>query len=265
VSRRSLLVLAVVLIFGVLIALTIFYVGRIARMSPSPIIREYHVVVEPMESGRFKIREDIIIELRDVLSSTTEIKELAFSLPEREVASTSRGLLLNEIYIAPLQVSDSGYVSLTLQDGRAMDVLLCTFYCPKTNIEVRDLPKGSFYAAKESQDVKAYPYIDTETVSWSVRDLQEGITFAYVMPPFQQLRPAVDPLIGASSLSHLVVGVIGIALAIIVGPVVKPVVLDIFRDRLKARFVDRSPQQPAKKVKLIISSKGDEKEVKTKK
>lgn len=96
---------------------------------------------------------------------------------------------------------------------------------------LRDAPRGSFLAAKNAEKMEKHPYMDTETVSWSVMDLEEGITFAFVPPPFHYIRPMIEPLLGVSGLNEWVLGILGLSGSILLTPIVKPVLLSIAQKR----------------------------------
>ncbi len=195
---------------------------------------------------------------RDSNGDPSEIDEdIMFHLPDRKIASTSRGFLVRELQISPLQMDITGHISLTLSDGTSLDDDLCPSYCPDSRIELLDFPKNAFYVAREARDLEVFPYVDTETITWSVRNLERGIAFAYVAPPYYQLRSLLKPFVEFSSFGQWVVGLVGVIIAFVITPVVKPVLTDLAKNKFKSQI----ERKPAKKGIIIVSSKGQEKEV----
>jgi len=186
-------------------------------------------------------------------------------LLEREVTSTNVGLLTREVRIVPIQVDSSGDATITLPDGRTLKGSICSFSCENIDVELHDAPKGSFLAAKDAEKIQKYPYIDTETVSWSVINLKQGIIFAFVPPPFHHVRPIIEPLLGASALNQWVLGILGLIGTILITPIVKPVILTTaqktFGSWLDRQSGAKAYEETKKKATIVISGTGKEKEV----
>jgi hypothetical protein len=180
-------------------------------------------------------------------------------LPVREVTSSNRGLLLKEVHIAPLQANSEGYVDLNLPNGKRLSGYLCTYYCPKSKIRLRDFPKNYFYDAKNDVSLQRDPYIDIETITWSVNDLNEGIKFSYISPPYYYLLPLVKPFVGISSLSELIIVLLGIIGGLIVTPIVGAFLSDLVKSKIKSRFEKPPKKKQSRRTTLIVSSKGEEK------
>ena len=68
-----------------------------------------------------------------------------------------------------------------------------------TAVEVRGLRRKAFVAAA---DIDSTPqitdYVTEQTVRWTMRSTARGISFAFIRPPLQFMRPALDPFIAAS-------------------------------------------------------------------
>jgi hypothetical protein len=156
--------------------------------------------------------------------------------PEREVPSERRGFLLREVTIEPLGVGVFGPVSLTLPDGSVEQARLCSSRaCPPAHVRLEDFPQNAFFAARGVPEVEIVPYINTEIVTWTVDDvalLAQGVTFAYVPPPFQYLRPFLVPLIGASQFGEWLVGLVGLVGGVVAAPVLMPVLENLVIDRI---------------------------------
>jgi hypothetical protein len=119
------------------------------------------------------------------------------------------------------------------------------------------VPQGSFLAARDATDIQKHPYVGTETVTWSVLNLEDELTFAFIPPPFQYVRPIIQPLIGASTLNQWVLGIMGLIGALVISPIVKPVILSTAQKRFAAWLEKRSGEkgsEPAKKLSTTDDS-----------
>ena len=222
-----------------------------------PLIDGYHLKIDgsTTASGAFTITEAVDINQEWVARSAKTDIPPAVELPPRQVTSANAGFLAKEVRIDPLQADASGDVSITLPDGRILTGRLCSS-CESTAIELQDVPQGSFLAARDADNVEKHPYVGTETVTWSVLDLREGIRFAYVPPPYQYLRPLLQPLIGASTLNQWVLGLAGLIGTLVVSPIVKPMLLTALQKKIeewlaklfgkKDKKDDPSKKQPKK-------------------
>lgn len=246
------------------------------------VVAEYRATIEPIDQAFdvFKISEDVAFAEGNTLPFYSSPDSTVFiKLGEWQVASHSRGFLLREVHFMPLQADASGHVDYTLPNGTKVSGRLCSLVfnccptyglfdqysmCPESKAEVRDLPSNSFFAAKDATDIQAQKYIDTETVSWSVTDLERGITFAYIPPPYHYLRPLLLPFIGASYLSQWVIGLFGFAATFLLLPVLRPILPDMAKGKLKDWFDKASKRKSPLKATLIVSSRGDEKEIEVK-
>jgi len=233
------------------------------HLPPSPpVVEKYSVIIEPLDlkMERFRVNEKVFFYSSQEVDYIN--RQMNSSLFEREVTSTNRGLILREVHIAPLQADSFGYVNLTLPDGILLCGRLCTDKCPKSRIELRDFPKNSFYDAKDvNGSINFDSYIDKEKITWSASNLNQGIKFAYIPSPYYYLLPVLKPFVEISSLSQLVIVLLGIIGGLIVTPVVKPVLSNVVKNKIKS-WIERPPKKkPSKKATLIISSKGEEKEI----
>lgn len=228
-------------------------------------LTNYQVTIEPANNAMdsFKVEEQV-----SVLENGTH---LLIRLPTRQVSSTSRGFLLQEVSIAPLQADSSNTASLTLPDGTLIRGRLCDEDgvppCPESEIQVRNFPQGSFYMARYPKDepIKR-PYVDTETVTWSIRrdsfDLERGIVFAYIPGPYYLLHTLLAPLVGLSSLGEVGIALLGLIGTGIVTPIATPVLYDIAKTKFKAQL-EKMPKTSPKSAKLVISGEGEEKDIET--
>lgn len=223
-----------------------FFPMLLSAVPAPPLINGYYLTITnpDWKAGVFTIQETVVIN-PDWISfyHGTDLPQ-SVDLPERKVRSTSLGLLSRQVKIMPDQAGPSGEAVITLPDGRVLKGSICSLTCGKIVIVLHDVPAGSFLAAKDADDIKKAPYINTETVSWSVLDPDQGITFAFVPPPFNVVRPVIEPLLGVSSLNQWLLGILGLISTLLVSPLLKPLLF-----RAGQKMIDPHPdeQPPAKR------------------
>ena len=247
------------------------------------VLEDYQAVIKPSDEKliSFIVQESGTLDSYQFLfqSSQPANFDLDSSQPirfqERLIQSHKRGFLLREVSLQPLNVDDVGKVNITLADGSSFQGDLCGYFyeffsthpdifipqCPSTRIELVDFPKDSFYAAKNATNIENFVYIDTESVRWSVWHLDQGIKFSYIPPPFYHLRALLSPFIGISFWSQWVFVIIGMISTFIATSILKPTIVNLINDKFKSRIEKRIGGKPKTKVKLIISGRGEEKEI----
>jgi hypothetical protein len=252
---RSLIVLIFSAAFPSLWVLFFLLMWWIAPRAQFPLVAEYHVLIEPVDPTMrsFKIAEEVVV--------FSYPSGMTLPYVERQIDSTNRGFLLREAHVVPLEADSSGYVDVTLTDGTSLKGSLCGDFCPQATVELRNFPKNSFYDAKNAEVEGRDTYIDIETITLSISDLEQSIVFAYVPPPYHYLRLALAPFVGLSSFGEFVVASLGLICAVIIIPIVRPALSDVVKERFKSRFKKRPQKKVGKKATLIISGKGEEKEV----
>jgi hypothetical protein len=222
------------------------------------IVKEYHAVIEPVDftQGIFQVSEEVtyLVERHTCVTahriSTDVVEELTqISLPPRTVLSSSRGIFIRELQVTPLE-------------GSALSGATCCF--DQTTVELRDFPKDSFYEARDVQNPEIFPYLDTATIKWSSLSRRE-IVFAYIARSFYAMRSLVIPLVGVSYQSQWIIASVGLLVTAVITPVVKPMLLDLARNKLMSLFEKKPPlQEEGEKARLIVSARGDEKEIEVK-
>jgi hypothetical protein len=248
--------------------LILFWWLRSVSTAPGfhPAVVEYRVTVSLAGDQKFLIQERVLLpETQDTkefeLPIEYPIREFLggewLELPNRELSGGQIGLLLGELKILPLEMDSRGYVDLTLKNGITKHRSLCGSYCPKVNVELIDFPKDSFYQAKYSEDIKRRTYLNTETITWSPQNPDRGISFAYILPPFHQLRVLLTPFLNIDSIGQWLLSLLALVSTVVFTPLVKPVVTDLAKEKLLSLFKPK----PKKKLKIFISSKGEEKEI----
>ena len=243
-----------------------FFPMFLSAVPAPPLINGYYLTITnpDWKAGVFTIKETVVIN-QDWISfyHATGLPQ-SVDLPERKVRSTSLGLLARQVKIMPDQVGPSGEAAITLPDGRILKGDICSLTCGKIVIVLHDVPSGSFLAAKDADDIQEAPYIHTETVSWSVLDPDQGITFAFVPPPFNVVRPVIEPLLGVSSLDQWLLGILGLLSTLLVSPFVKPVLVRAGQKIIGHQVHEQPVTRPQKGIKrkppVLIPNTGEQTE-----
>ena len=220
------------LFFAVSIAACLLYTRYLvplylsADFSP-PLISGYHLTISSPDwgSGVFLLKETVSINPKWAEFTHETSLPSSIDLPERKVTSRDIGLFTREVKITPGQPDPSGEVMITLPDGSTFKGAICSFSCDSISIQLEDAPRGSFLAARDAENIKTHPYVDTETISWSVIDLGQGITFAFVRPPFNYVRPIIAPLLGVTALNQWLLGILGSVFTLVITPILRPLIL----------------------------------------
>ena len=216
-------------------------------------MKKYSAILEPKDSSlrEFILREEVILSVptsrvpppfsdrfrEDDEKSPSgrqrrEIKDRSFRLKERTISSSNSGFLTMEVYFLPLNVSrDVGWKELATSDGSPIYLLLNNFECDNVDIQLRNMPKGSFESATDSEKLERHPFADVEAVHWSVRNLEPSLGVSFIKPGFEKYRPVLSPFIGLSSMNGWVAAVLVIVITLGIA-----ITVDILKDRIKVHF-----------------------------
>ncbi|MSP12413.1 MAG: hypothetical protein EXR62_05585 [Chloroflexi bacterium] len=183
-----------------------------------------------------------------------------YRLPQRKITGTDRGLLLRELNFLPPQTLAVQFANQAAVSDLQVGI------CGQNTVELRDFPKSSIFRIKQVGDLKTFSYIDTETIRWSSTEvLEDDFKVAYIPPPFQRMRPVLEPFLGMSSLGDGFMGLIGFVGTLILIPLTKSTLYEMVSSRFKAWLGRSQPAASPETATLITSSRGDAKEVKIKK
>lgn len=224
-SRRRILLIVLmipVVLLGLVVLFGVFLMSR-SRQSASPIIlcpvAEHYIVIDP-DTPRlqgFQIHEAVTLVEGVEFSPPAEWQaalvhnQPGYNLPDRSAAVAKRGFLLREAAVS--------------------NALACS---ENTFIELNDIPLNTFYAAVYAYDEQHFPYVDTETITWTPGS--SDVRFSYIAPPFQVLRPLLSPVMGASSASQWVVGLASIAGTLIFYPIIQPIMVEMIQKVVKKKL-----------------------------
>jgi hypothetical protein len=218
-------------------------------------IKKYSATIEPKDSSleEFILREEVVLS---VPISTTRLpsgehpseKQDAprrFRIRERALTSSRSGFLTRRLFFLPLGVTrDEGWKELDAAgEVEPIYLLLDDYHCDDVNVELRNLPAGSFDSATDSEKLERHPFSDVENVQWSVKNLEPSIGVSFIKPGFEKYRPILSPFIGLSSINGWVAASIVLAFTVVV-----VIVVDIAKDSIKAWLGERKREDatPAK-------------------
>jgi hypothetical protein len=234
--RQTALLLSLALVS--VIAVGVAYVATRPAPYPSYLtatVRAYSATIRPGASGVFTVIEDADAELDGfTVVTTTQALRTPRTRTSRAVASTGKGWLLREVSFVPL-----AGVEFPLPDGERIQPLFLPDEGAKLTAQVQDLPAGSLYAIRRAQATSASAYLDTETTVWTIPDLQESITFAYLPSPWHILKPLIAPFLTLPSLARWLVGIVCMIGGTLFGAFAQPALVRLVRERLAPGLMRR--------------------------
>jgi hypothetical protein len=95
--------------------------------------------------------------------------------------------------VIPLNLDSNEWIYLELENGTIIKNKLCADICPRSIIKLVNFPAGSFYQAQGAENLKISPYLNTETITWSIPSLEREVKFAYIAYPYYYLRWFLKP------------------------------------------------------------------------
>ncbi|MFN6564812.1 MAG: hypothetical protein RMY28_034140 [Nostoc sp. ChiSLP01] len=220
-----------------------------SKIHSTVIADSYEINFEPLnkELTSFKITEDLLLRKKDVQLSVKKgfrkQAKIPFSETDspmnalnesysnnqatkfkliREINSISKGFVVKELNVIPLNSSLEGYINLKFKNGTAIKIEIGG--SKESTIIVDKIPKGSFYQAKDPNNLKLSDYLDEEKVEWTASNLQQGIKFAYIIEPFNYLNGVLRPLLKISSIPEGIFTFFGVVITFIVSYRFKPIV-----------------------------------------
>jgi hypothetical protein len=122
--------------------------------------------------------------------------------------------------------------------NRVSPVQMCADSCPVANVSVYGMPEGSFDGLSDPT-LATEPASLGDAITWKDDNLDQGISFYYVRPPFQHMKELLRPLIGVSSLGGAALAIFGVLIGI-GSLIVEWVVVDMMKerfDRLRGRGI----------------------------
>jgi hypothetical protein len=154
-----------------------------------------------------------------------EVRSAPFSvpLPAVSVTGAKRGLLLKEVTF----YEDDMVVQALRAEGlnrfeRDYDSL---------SVELQDFPRGSFFDARNADDLEAHPYLHSETITWTQR-ARDPVTFSYVPPAWRFLKPVLAFSYRVGSVGETAVALGGMLGSFVVSAVFESLIGDFAKGRL---------------------------------
>lgn len=263
----------IVLIISVIMCVYLWFNhNALYKMKDSPDlyynVQKHGIDIKLQKENNFIIQENAILLLNNSKSALKddkqdtkiideENKKRVINLSPRKESSYKVGFLINEINIK-LSINSS-YIYKKVCQPKICD----KSGTDEINIKLIDFPKESFYQAKYSTNIEKEKYLNTETITWLLKYPDEGIIFAYIIPPFNNLRAILNPFIGISNIGQWILVLIAFLTTFFFIPIVKPVLTDIAREKISSfvKSEQSSESKSKKKITLYTSSKGDTKEI----
>lgn len=206
--------------------------GAESAEAPRPTVlpTAYRLTLSPGETkGEMLAHEEVIYNVMS--QGSVAAADQLLTLPERVVASETRGFLLREVTIMPLDAGAYDLMAFPLPEGGEARAPLCTYLrCPISTVRLEDFPQNAFVAARGVKTVESAPYLDTEIVTWTPTNLPDGITFAYIPAPFHHLRGVLMPLVGATSLDDWMIGLLAMIGSLIAAPLIVPILENVLEE-----------------------------------
>ncbi|NEQ79707.1 MAG: hypothetical protein F6K26_05425 [Moorea sp. SIO2I5] len=182
-----------------------------------------------IKEGYFE--ENIKLTLIDKPTKKTQTLRL-----NRKVKSNNKGWGIKEVYILFFGLDSSFYE------------VNCIDIC-QSLIKLVDFPVGSFLEAKDSINIKyGEPYDNSQTITWFVPNLERGIRFSYISPPFHNFRRFFEPLLKLDSLPQPIVFTFGIIITWIFTARGKALIY--IKSVASAESKSMSEANPSKKVEI---------------
>jgi hypothetical protein len=208
-------------------------------------VHSYTLTLRPSgtDPANFIAIEEADVEMDDMtLDATVPLTTTRAGAPNvrlsRTVTAHNKGLLLREVSFTPLED-----VTISLPQGGQVKPLLLSDPASKLTVRVQDLPSGSFYAARYAEQLASQPYLDTETLAWSMPALDDGVVFAYIASPFQNLRALLGPFLSLSSLGRWLIGLLGLAGGTVFSAFVQPNLVRVMQTKIGPAMMQRLKRQ----------------------
>lgn len=201
-------------------------------------IVKYQAFIEPINESlnSFNIEEELVFKYtsefeKDEIAKTQIIKRLKEVINQdeyiKEVVSKKMGFLLNQdnstVNILNRNI-EINHKSIFHAQGSGFALKKASFLplreiyfssvnnSSPLNIEIINLPKGSFYAAesKKIENIERNEFVDNETIKWSTDNIHREIKFAYFSFPYYYFSPILKLFTGISSFSKGILTMLGV-------------------------------------------------------
>jgi hypothetical protein len=228
-------------------------------------ISDYEVDVTPVDlnKGQFKVETSLIFDpnllnknfnpekwgvpQNYIMLTKYEFDKQVAVLPDLILSSKrGNGLLLRVVEIPGPLYQQATIVSST---GVSVTIPLCYSTCPTIKVILLDFQKDSFFQAKYVKETVIEEFGDKDKITWDV-DSDDSIQFSYIPKPYFLFLPFIKPLIGITSWSKFIIGLIG-TLAGSVLTLISGVCLDVIKGNLKERFKGKFADTSGEQTEII--------------
>jgi hypothetical protein len=181
--------------------------------------------VSDIKHGKFLLKENIIFNKVDEKCSSDhswKVESSQDGLQEtftpRELQSKNNGYFVKEVSFTLTENPQMVNFDNQLSDGE---------------IVLRDFPKNTFYDAANQKDLTTDEYLGNETVTWTALYVDEGIRFAYLPPPFNNIKGLLNPFIEMSNSSNGSITIFGLLVGWVFSKVIAPSLTDWVKNKFK--------------------------------
>ncbi|BAY20571.1 hypothetical protein NIES2100_03130 [Calothrix sp. NIES-2100] len=183
-----------------------------------PLVKENQITIEPINNQliKFNIKENIKTRESSV---NKQLKQT-----NKQLNSIERGLILREVDVIPLNLNSHKWIYLELENGTTIKDKLCADICPQSMIKLVNFPAGSFYQAQDADNLKILPYLNTETITWSIPSLEREVKFAYIAYPYYYLRWFLKPFLLFIDKNKWVIVTVGTIVPMVYSPRLRPII-----------------------------------------
>lgn len=236
-KAKSIFVAIIVLIITLAIVSGFFWFQFSSPLFILP-VNQYYISVKPksleMQSFlieyKFKIDKTELNELFNSSSKDDYLRLDNFDIIslKSEAGGKSQGFILKELSIFPLRLNSDTKSQFSEQLNSLDNIPFSGLSwkedkCLESTATVKlvDFPEGSFYQAREPVNFKQDSYLDKEILSWSSCDLEQGIKFAYIPPPYNNFRKLIKLFSWFHSAENYLLLLLGAGVAFIFSSKVK--------------------------------------------
>ena len=206
-----------------------------------PFLKFYRATFEPINNQLtdFNLIEEVTVDKNAQVR--IDKRQLV-----RRIESNNIGLIYKELKTKPLNLDSSDKVKLRRVSGDYFEASFCEESCPVSAIKIFSMPAGAFQDADIAENLTVNPYLDQETISWVSSDIERGIRFAYIQPPYHRFWRFIKPFLILASLPSSILVNLGTIIAIILEHMLKPLINvagnKMMTESYQSKYILNSPQ-----------------------
>ena len=203
-------------------------------------VTDYHMTLTPVDQTLTAFQAKVNIRFQE----NGQEKTVSVTQSETiQVGKSKQGWLLKEIRLPLPQKTAAQFTWKEAGVSREAENICC--FRPIT-ITLQNLPKGVFYEARDSGNVKTSVYGGTETIEWEILDRwgdREYAEFSIVPPPYYRV-PFIHRFASLSSVADWVFTLGGMLGSSLLASLLIPVVKDLGQQKVKHSLSMKSKTRP---------------------